>query len=320
MENSVYNQVVLVTGATGRLGRGLVKALAQEGNSVRALMINKNEVTSLASGTLPIVGTLDNKSVLDEACKGVDVVFHLAAVVGESAAKAEELVKVNVEGTKNLLDACRRNKVKHVIFTSTVDVYGKKRSDVLNEESATMPTDKYGYSKTLAEQEIIKSGVPYTILRIANIYGPGHERSFFKVFRAVREGKMVIVGDGKNHVALIHMRDVIKALILVKDNPDISREKIYNLSDGQTYTQEYLVGLAAEMLKVEKPKRHLQEFVVRMLARQRNLDSDELRFLTSNRVLDISKIKKELGFEPEVDIKQGGREMIDEFLNRVKAK
>jgi nucleoside-diphosphate-sugar epimerase len=74
------------------------------------------------------------------------------------------------------------------------------------------------------------------------------------------------------------------------------------------------------MMKVKRPQRHVSELLARMLAKTRNLDSDELKFLTSDRVIDISRIRKELGFNPEVDINTGGRELVDEFLNRVKIK
>ena len=82
---------------------------------------------------------------------------------GASKASTEELLRVNVEGTDRLLDPCIKNGVKHFIFTSTANVYGKRRKDDLTEESDTRPTDKYGYSKMLAEKVIIESGVPYTI-------------------------------------------------------------------------------------------------------------------------------------------------------------
>ncbi len=320
MQQNDADDVVFVTGATGRLGRAAVKTLTQDGCTVRALMIAKEEVRHLPPGTVPFSGTLLNKQVLDDACRGAGVVFHFAAIVGVANATAEEAMTTNVEGTKNLLDACKRNNVKHLIFSSSIDVYGSKRKGSLSEETRPMPTDKYGYSKMLAEQEIMKSGVPYTILRIGTIYGHGFEHSFFKVFRAIREGKMVIVGRGNNHMSLISLQDLIKAIMLVKENRQTATDRVYNVSDGVAYTQEGLIDTAADLLKVERPKRHVSELLVKMLAKSRGLDSDELRFLTSERVLDISRIKKDLGFAPDIDIKTGMGELVNEFLNRAKTK
>jgi nucleoside-diphosphate-sugar epimerase len=313
-------KVIFVTGATGRLGGVMLKALVSSGSEVRALMMTKGETAQLVPGAIPFVGNLSDTRVIEEACDGAEVVFHFASIVYAAKETAEHVMKTNVEGTRHLLEACKKKKVRHLIFTSTVDVYGRKRNGSLNEESQLLPTDKYGHSKMLAEQLIMRSGVPYTIVRMANIYGPGFEHYFFKVFRAVREGKMVIIGNGRNRLAMVNVRDVIKALMLVKNNPQISIGKVYNIGDGAVYTQEGLIDLAADMMKVKRPQRHVSELLARMLAKTRNLDSDELKFLTSDRVIDISRIRKELGFNPEVDINTGGRELVDEFLNRVKIK
>lgn len=315
-----HAETVFVTGATGRLGKVMVKTLVESGSIVRALMLDKEDTRQLAPGAIPFVGSLANTRVIEEACDGADVVIHLAAITYAAKETAERVMEANVEGTRHLLDACKKEKVKHLIFTSSVDVYGRRRSGSLNEESTLLPVEKYGHSKMLAEQLIMRSGVPYTILRMPTVYGPGFEYYFFKLFRAVKEGKMVIIGNGRNKLAMINIYDVIKALMLVKDNPEMSIWKVYNITDGAIYTQEGLIDLAADLMKVKRPQRHVQELLVRMLAKSRNLDGDELKFLTSDRVIDISKIKKELGFAPEIDINTGGRELIQEFLNRVKKK
>ncbi len=319
-QEDTHADTVFVTGATGRLGHAMVHALVGSGSNVRALMTAKDRVKSMRPGTIPFIGKLEDKDVLEEACEGADTVFHFAGVVHVARTPAEVVMASNVEGTKNIVEACRKKHVKHLIFTSSISVYGRKRNGSLTEDSALMPSDKYSFSKMLAEQEITKSDVPYTILRMSNIYGPGFERSFFKVFRAVNEGKMVIVGNGQNHVSLIHINDVVKALMLVKDNPQACTNRIYNLGDGSVYTQEGLVDMAAEFLNVRKPTRHVKELLVRMLAKARGLDSDELRFLTSDRVIDISRIRKDLGFTPDIDIRTGGKQMVDDFLNRARVK
>lgn len=312
-------RVVFVTGANGSIGRELVKALIDQGDEVRGLIRVKSMITQLPAGTIPFVGNLVDTHVLDEACEGADVVFHLAAIAREAGAKPGELMRSNVDGTRNLLDACKKAKVKRLIFTSTINVYGRKRADVLKENSAPAPTDKYGYSKMISEQDIAASGVPYTILRIATVYGPKTKTSFFKIFRAVKEGNMMIIGDGQNHLSLIHSDDLTRAMLLVENEP-ASRNKIYNVSDGVAHTQDSLVTLAAKLMGAPKPTRHVNEFIVKMLARQRNLESDELRFLTSNWVVDTGRIRSDLGFEPKVMIEQGGKELVDLFIKEADGK
>ncbi len=311
---------ILVTGATGRLGRRLVTALLEEGNTVKALVMDKEEIRTITPGVIPIIGKLSDTKALEEACADADVVFHLAAALGESKAETGELVRVNVEGTENLLRPCIKSGVQHLIFTSAVDVYGKRRAGALTEESDTRPSGKYGYSKMLAEKAVDDSGVPHTILRVGNIYGHGYENSFFKLFRAVKEEKVAIIGTGNNHLSLINVDDVVRALMLVKDRRYDTIGKVYNLSDDAHFTQSDLMNVAAEALGVEKPSRHVSEFLVSMIARQRDLDSNELRLLTSDLKVDSSKIKKELGFVKKVEIHEGIRKMVDDFIDASKSK
>jgi nucleoside-diphosphate-sugar epimerase len=255
--------------------------------------------------------------VLNEACKDVDIVYHLAAIVSEYKEPTRKLMEVNVGGTENVLDACRRNGVEQMVFTSSIDVYGRVRDEVLTEESTLNPTDKYGYSKALAERKIMEYGdkIDYTILRMATIYGSGFEDSYFKMFKAIRAGKAYIIGDGKNNLALVDIEDVLSALLLVAEQKKSNRN-VYNLSDGVRYTQEGLLKLGAEMLKVDKPKKHINQLVVNFVAKNRGLDSDELRFLTSNRIIDISKIKREIGWKPSIGIKDATIDMMRTFFSK----
>ncbi|VVB76958.1 L-arabinose 1-dehydrogenase (NAD(P)(+)) [uncultured archaeon] len=316
-EDNKSKRVVFVTGASGGLGTELVKALLAEGDEVRCLIHTKETLVHMPVGIIPFVGNLNDERVLVEACDGADTVFHLAAIVREARVRTDELMHVNLEGTKNLLAACKRSKVRHIIFTSTIDVYGRKRKDMIKESSKLTPTDKYGYSKMLAEREVISSGVPYTILRISTIYGPAFRKSFFKVFKALRANSMIVIGSGQNHLALVSSDDVVEAMVLAENNK-ASLDKVYNLSDGVTYTQEFLMQLAAKSLDAPKPTRYVNELLVRMLARQRNLESDELRFLTSNRMIDISAIKAGIGFAPKVTVEKGVKELAMMFLEKCK--
>jgi len=314
----VEKEVDLVTGANGKLGKELVKSLLKKGDVVRALVRSKESIVELPPGVVPYIGDITHQRVLDDACNGVDNVYHLAAAVSEYKYTTEELIHINVEGTRNVLDAAEKGGAKHLIFTSTIDVYGRKRRDVLTEESPLKPSDKYGYSKMLAEN-IVKeyaSTLPYTILRLATIYGPSFEAPYFKVLKALQEGKIYLIGNGQNHLALLHVYDALQSLILPRVYAGISKNKVYNVTDGNNYTQELLFNMAADMLKVPRPKRRLSEFIVRLVAKSRGLDSDELRFLTSNRVIDITKIKSELGFKPVVEMRVGMGELVTAYLKR----
>ena len=309
-------KTVLVTGSTGRLGRALIKELLAKGYKVRAYAEKLEMLQSLDSGVIPFVGDINNIEKLEKAVEGVSYVFHLAAIVSEYKAYTDELVRVNVEGTANVVDACIRNKVKKLVYTSTVDVYGKKRDEILTEESEPRPSDRYGHTKMLAEKEIIANGhlLDYTIFRIGTIYGHGFEQSFFKVFKAIKEHKAYIIGSGNNHFALVHIDDVVKGLMLGMD----AESGIYNLSDGIEYTQKSLFDFASHALGASKIEKHISPVIVSIVAKRRGLDSDELRFITSDRRMSIEKARKKLGFVPKARIEKEGLEMINDFVERYK--
>ncbi len=307
--------IAFVTGASGRIGSRLCALLLNEGYTVRALVKEKSLANLLPAGVIPFLGDLGDFEVLEEASKGASFVFHTAGIVGESGKKITELNNVNVQGTKNVVDACEEAHCTRLIFTSSIDVYGRSRKEVITEETPPKPSDKYGYSKLLAEKAIIGSDLDYTIFRIATVYGPGFEQSFFKVFEAIIEGKIMIIGSGENHLSLIHIYDVLNAFLLTIRNHK-STKQIYNLSDGVAYTQKGLIDMAADLLNAKRPEKHISEFLVKLLAKRENLDSDELRFLTSNRVVSIEKIKTDLGFVPQISMDTAGAELVNMFIKR----
>ncbi|MDE1850716.1 MAG: NAD(P)-dependent oxidoreductase [Candidatus Micrarchaeota archaeon] len=310
-------RISLVTGANGRTGKELIKMLLNRGDRVRALVKRRDLIMQLPPGVMPFIGDVTDAAVMDEACQGVDNVYHLAAIVSQYRAITEEIMKVNVVGTVNIMRACEHNHVKHVIFLSSLDVYGHTRSESLTEDSELRPKDRYGLSKVLAEREVLKytNKVPFTIFRVGQIYGPGFEHYFYKVFRTIQTQKAAIIGDGKNKLNLIHIDDALRAMLLATTN-EISRYKIYNLTDGQNYTQEQLFDFVADTIGVPRPTRHISRFIIKLVAKQKGIDSDELRFLTSNRIIDTTKIQRELGFKAAVTLADGGSAFIKQFLDQ----
>lgn len=306
-------ETVLVTGGAGRLGRALTGELLRKGMDVRVLVQSDNDAVRIPAGVAPYVGDITDERALIRACRGVDMVFHLAAIVSQFREGPHEIMRTNAMGTRRVMEAARHAKARKVIFASTVNVYGRVRKELLTEESEPKPTDTYGLSKVVAEKEIMGSGMNYTILRMATIYGPGFENSFLKVFKAIKEGKAYIIGSGKNHLPLVHINDAVSAFMLAASKK-VSDRKTYNITDGREYTQEYLFNLAADLLGVPKPDKHISPLVVNIVAKARGLDRDEIRFVTSDKRIDISKAKKELGFRPKESVESGAGYLLNRFL------
>ncbi len=312
---------VLVTGASGRLGRQLCEKMIKSGLTVRCLINQRSQINDLPARAVPYIGDITNAELLKKACEGADAVYHLAAIVSQRSSSPREIIRVNALGTTSVLEAAEFGGVGKFVFPSTVDVYGRVRHEVLTEESKVRPTDMYGHSKMLAERQIMRFGgrMSYTILRMAAMYGNGFEGSFFKVFKMIKEHKAYIIGNGANHLSLVHVSDVMRAMMLAKDSRTASY-RVYNLSDGRQYTQTQLLDMAAELLNVEKSNKHANPLLVRLLAKKVGIDLDELRFITSNRVLDTSRIRKELGFIPRAEIRKSTKELVEAFLNQYKNK
>ena len=158
--------------------------------------------------------------------------------------------------------------------------------------------------------------LPITFLRIAMVYGPGFEEGYSTVFRYLKEGKMKIIGDGKNRLPLIHVDDVAAAFLLAlnKKTPPC-RE--YNICGLEQLTQEELLKLAASSLGVPAPKEHISPEALQMLmgfsgmlGKKVSLDPENIRQLTLDRAYSCKRAEKELGWKQKVKLKDGVAEMV----------
>ena len=321
--------VDLVTGATSVLGREVVRKLLARGDEVRVLVKEQpsdiGAWKSMPTGVIPYVAdlTLKNsadKQVLAEAAKGVNNVFHLAAAVYNYKNTYQTLMNINVEGTENLLNAILEanddDNEMQFIFASSISVYGHHRKgEILTENSEAKPETPYSKSKYIAEQ-VLRSfsfahrNLHYTIMRIGTLYGPGYEKpSFCKVFELIRKGEFRYVGRGENHMTLVYIDDAAEAFVLASENKN-AIEKVYNLTDGQTHTQQSLMKLAAGYLHVNPPTKHISSLLARLGRRSKNINIDEYDFLVSDRIISIESIKKDLKFSPKGKMEVEGVAMI----------
>jgi len=332
--------IVLVTGATSGMGRMLVERLLASGDEVRVLLKKPPsehiEWRQLPSGVRIYVADIKlvddrTREVLMEACKGVDAIFHLAAVTYTNSSRYKEertdtnlMVNTNVIGTENILqaysDANPGSKLKF-IYTSSVSVYGYRRhGEVLTEESEPKPITPYGESKYMAEQVVKAFGaanknLTYTILRLGVIYGKGYEKSFMMVFKLITEKKLRYVGKGENHLTLITVDDAVDAIIdAIRSNK--AANKTYNVTDGVPYTQRQLFDKAAKLLKVEGPKKGIHPLLARLAAKSHGIGDDQLEFLMSDRIISIKTATRDIGFKQSVDIDTEGRRLAKEFLGK----
>ncbi len=293
---------VLVTGGCGRIGKELVNRLVADGDRVTVIDLKHGDVKGVHYITTQIH---DIKSLDD-----IQIVYHLAASIDYKASK-RELEKRNVAPAAILLELCK--KCEQFIFMSTTSVYSESKEPIA-EDSSAKPYTNYGWSKLECEGLIQKRGIPYTILRSSQVYGPDFEEGYAAVLKKLQKGEMRIFGNGDNHIPLVHVNDLIDALVLVKGNKK-ALNQVFNVDGGYGKTQMDFMETAAMLLKVEPPKTKINPMMAKLVGRitgRGDKVNEYIDKLTKNRQISIGKIQK-LGYTPKVTLKMGIREVIEAF-------
>lgn len=321
----------LVTGATSPLGALVVQRLLEQGDEVRALVRHKPdsgpERLKLLVGVKPYIADISKSddetfAMMERACRGVDRIFHFASVPQTGKTHVDVYRNVSVVGTELLLRAYiasndASSKLR-IIYSSSTSVYGyDRKGELLTEESKTSPKNPYGESKFMTEEVIkafaaVNSRITYTIFRIAVMYGPGYDYGFEQLFKLIKAGRMRIIGNGDNHLTLVNEHDVADAAVLAADN-ESAANRVYNLSDGVSYTQRELLQMAAKLLGTTMPDKGVNPTLASLAAKASGVDGSQMRFLLSDRVMKIDRIKKELGFVPKRTIQSEGKALVEEF-------
>ena len=311
---------ILVTGATGFTGGCLCKRLSMQGYSVRALVRDSSRTAGLRRcGVELAVGDLRHWESLEKLTKGIDVVYHIAALFRKGNVSRREMWEANVEGTRNLLQAAQKAGVQRFVYCSTVGVHGDIKNPPANEETPYAPGDHYEESKTEAERIVLsfmaEDRLPVVVFRPgAGIYGPGDLR-FLKLFKAIKTRKFVMLGSGEILYQLIYIDDLIDGILLCGEKEQ-ALGNVYILSGEDPITLNQLVRTIAHTLGVSPPKFRLPlapvywaGFLFELLCRPFGINPPLYRrridFFRKTRSFNISKAKEQLGFAPLVDVKTG---------------
>ncbi|ACN16061.1 GalE2 [Desulforapulum autotrophicum HRM2] len=323
---------VLVTGATGMVGRSLVNALLKKGYCVRALVRKKVDEDILPARVEQVTGDITDAASVCSAMAGVCFVFHLAArlhVNNPSPDQKEQYQGVNVTGTLNVIEAASSARVDRIIFFSTISVYGAgKNNQAVDEGSETMPDTLYARTKLKAEQLIDqfcadRSGAPeVTILRLASVYGAGVKGNYRLMINAVQKGGFIFLGNGNNCRTLVHEEDVAAAAILAAEHP-MARGKIYNVTDGTTHTVKAIVGAIARALERQPLELHVHETIIRAILNLLELSLfqglpgvEKIGYMINKMNEHVAvrgeKIQQDLGFVPQWGLDRGMKQALKE--------
>jgi len=244
----------LVTGACGFSGSHMVDLLVEKGCDVIATDVESAPRRWLNPEVNFIPSNLLDKKSLEKVVDSVDTIFHPAAIFSYTA-PLEDLIKVNVEGTKNLLDVAVSKGVRRVIVWSTAGVYDVDvlKGEKIDETGPIGPYNNYEYSK-LKQEEIameyhINGKIEVTIIRPAPIYGPRNFYGFANIIFGVASIPGVIVPIIENKSVSVHVRDVSEAAFFLSNIPEAAGE-VYNVVDDSEYSfSELVLGIARALGK-----------------------------------------------------------------------
>ncbi|MBC1196443.1 NAD-dependent epimerase/dehydratase family protein [Microcystis aeruginosa BLCCF158] len=308
---------VLVTGATGLVGSHLTEFLVKKGYDVRCLIQPSSDQSLLENWGVEIrQGDIREAEILEKAVKGCQKVYHLAAKVAHPGISYQTYYEVNVGGTINVTQACLKNDVERLIYGSTTGVYGTISNPPVNEKTPANPDSPYRQTKWIAEQSIIdayrQEGLPVVTVRLTSVTG-ARASHWSGLLRAISKGNFRGVGTGENHHHTVDVNDVVQGLLCCANTPNIEGE-CYLIAHDHPIQFKALCNLMAEELGVN-PIEMTNSIVpfklfgdtAHFLYRSFGIKiphGNRYDLFLSNKILDISKAKKELGYSPKVSIKE----------------
>lgn len=299
---------IIVTGGAGFLGKHLCRALAKEGHQLKVVDLKPNPEFETVQADVRDLALM--KQVITDA----DAVFHLAALIeaGESVKQPQQYVDYNITGTVSVMEAMRENGIHTFAFSSSAAIYGEPEKTPIVEDDRTLPINPYGMTK-LAMEGLVRSyveshGFTGIALRYFNLYGPEEHHqpethAIPRFIKQVHEGSEVTVwGDGSHQRDFIFIDDVVSAhlgaLKMSQQRPN--EYHYYNLSTQQPtrvidviYMIEELMGKPA-LIKNFPPR------------------PGDPMILTAS----AEKAIKELGWHPQVEIREGLQRTIEYFIKQ----
>jgi nucleoside-diphosphate-sugar epimerase len=313
---------VLVTGATGFTGGHLTRALRARGDDVTAMVRSARGAALLhADAIRTVVGDLARPETLRDAVRGgFDVIYNIAALYREAGLPDSIYHQVNAIGVGQLIEAAAGAGVRRVVHCSTVGVHGDVEQPPANEDAPLSPGDVYQVSKVegerIAREAGTRTGVEVVIARPSGIYGPG-DRRLLKLFRGVARRSFIILGEGKIFYHLTYISDLVEGFRLCAEVPGAAG-RTYILAGGEVPVLTDLAAMIAEEARVPAPSVHLPvwpfwfagavcEAVCTPLRIEPPIYRRRVDFFTKSRAFDTTRARRELGFEPRIDLRQGIR-------------
>ncbi len=315
---------VLVTGASGFVGRALCRSLADQGHQVTAAVRSKNTDVIEGAHRTCIIGEIGPETNWSSALAGQVAIYHLAArahVMTETLSDPEPLYRqINVEGTKALLKQAKASGVRRLIFLSSVKVNGESTdTNPYTEAMPAAPEDAYGRTKKDAEDLVRREPeLAPTIMRSPLVYGPGVKGNFLKLLGLSHRAWPLPFGSIENKRSLIYLENLVDALSLVLQD-ERSYGQTYLVDDGRALSTPELIRSVS--LALGRPS-FLIPFPLYLLKLAGALSgrSALIDRLCGSLQIDSHKIRQQLGWKPPFSVEQGLEITAEWFQNQSKMK
>jgi UDP-glucose 4-epimerase len=302
-----------------------VRALETAGSTVRTL---SRRASTPASAHQHFAGEIDDLKLLERAMEGVDIVFHMAAllhITTPSPSLAPEYRRINVGGTEAVVTAAREAGVQRLVALSSIAVYGSTDRTV-DESTSTHPDTLYGSTKLAGERIVLtavdEKGRPFgSVLRLAAVYGPSIKGNYERLVRAVARRRFVPIGSGRNARTLVFEDDVAQAMLLASVHP-AAAGRVFNVTDGSIHTVAEILRAISAALGRRPPRLAVPLWMARTairsaetvcgaIGRNSPVTRATLHKYTENVAVSGERIRKELGFEPRWTLADGWRQTVE---------
>ena len=307
------------------MGRALLRLLVPAADEVRVLVRRPEDDESIRGlGAEPVRGDLVPHGGCRRLVRDGDVIFHAAARV-DVAGRWKEFRAATVEGTRRLLKQALPLKPRRFVYAGSAAVYSPADDGgVLSAERTPARPPPYNYyarakleAERIVRAECDRAGCPWTILRLAFLYGPGNRTLASTFATLVERDHLFLIGPGDNHIAALYVDDAARALVLAATHP-AAAGRIYDVASEEPVTQRTFVEGHADALGLPRPGRqvsfklayasaYIAELAGRLPGVQPKLNRAVVALMSADQRLDASRIRQELGWEPEVSFADGLR-------------
>ncbi len=318
---------MLVTGGTGFVGHHLIEALLAEGRHRVHVLVRDGGRLAASPFRDAVIAVRGDLCSCDPFPEDIETVFHLAAVT--KASSAGEFTRVNVDGTRMLLEKLQpQKKLQRIVLLSSLAATGPTRGDTpLRENMPARPISQYGRSK-LAQEEIVTalSPVPHVIVRAPIVFGPG-DMDMLAAFRIAARGIVPLLGRRERRYSLIYVKDLARAMIAAAFGP--CRNEVFFVANPDAVEWRELLEQAARLLGREKTRTivvpeglgrllaELAELRIRAFGHKAIFNRDkfsEMRF--PNWICSAAKIEALLHFQPRFPLPAALEETIGWYRER----